>query len=368
MRRLPEWMQWLLTELTGKALPDQEPPFRWSAGGRFAQSLVVLALGMGLSLAALRMGGVAWLLLPPGWLLTVSAMRTWQTSFVHHAAHANFLQPAALGRVVAEALSTLVWIQPLSGYQPDHVLHHAKTATTEDADLRFLVALGFKPGLTLSGYWMMFLRMMVSPVFHARYAWFRLRSNFVSAPPLRLAAAVAWTLGIAGLAMLAPWDVLVLWLVPAWPLYQIAGLLQLLTEHNWVRIGDGRDSPRVVLSRLTNARFYGEPLPPAGATWSRHVGWSLRLLLVHLPQRLFVAQGDLPNHDWHHRVPRGDWANAAYARSAALSDSSWPVATELWGNRRTLEQTFQLLAALPASAELGKPLTYGQMRDGILGM
>lgn len=367
MRRLPHWMQWLLTEMTGKALAGHEPPFRWSRGARFALSLTVLAAGMGLSLTALLSGGAAWLLLP-GWMLTVSAMRTWQTSFLHHAAHGNFLRPEARGSAVAELLSTLIWIQPLTGYRPEHVLHHRRTATSEDADLRFLAELGFRPGMTEGAYWRQLAGMMVSPLFHLKYAWFRLRANFVKAPPVRRAVAVAWTLAAAAAAVMAPLPVLLLWIVPAWPLYQIAGLLQLLTEHNWVRIGDGRDRPRTVMARLTNARYLGEALPAEGCSRMRMVRWWLRMMVIHLPQRLFVIQGDLPSHDWHHRDPRGDWANAAYARRGSAADANWPLYTEVWGTGSALRQTFRLLAALPADAELGKPLTYGDLSEGLLGM
>ncbi|MFM7070877.1 MAG: hypothetical protein ACKO38_03660, partial [Planctomycetota bacterium] len=79
MAQAPRPLQWILTEITGKALPGQSPPFRWTAGGRVALTLGTLAIGLTLSWLALD-GGLLWLpLLLPGWLLTVSAMRTWQT-------------------------------------------------------------------------------------------------------------------------------------------------------------------------------------------------------------------------------------------------------------------------------------------------
>lgn len=365
MRRLPEWTQWLLTELTGKALPGVEPPFRWTAGGRLVQNLLTLLLGLALSWFAVKGGDISLVLLLPGWLLTVAAMRVWQTSFVHHAAHDGFV-----GRFIAESLSMMLWIQPLSGYKPDHVLHHAKTATDADADLRFLVALGFKPGGTLAGYRIQLWRMMWSPSFHLRYAGFRLRANFVSAPLARKLAAIAWTLALVVTAQYChQWVALAtLWLVPAWPLYQMAGLCQLLTEHNWVRVGTGHDPARMVIARLTNARFFGEALPEGG--WLAMARWACRMLLVHLPQRLIVAQGDLPNHDWHHRRPIGDWPNAAYARRDDLLAGSpgWQAYKELWGFSDAVNETFALLASLPVSAVLGDPMTYEEKSATMLDM
>ena len=370
----PESLQWIITEITGKALPGQMPPFRWTPASRFALTLAVLASGMALSWLAMAMGLLGLPLLGPAWLLTVSAMRTFQTSFVHHAAHQAFLQPAWLGRLVAEALSTAIWIQPVSRYEPEHKLHHGKTATSADADLRFLIELGFRPGLTVGAYWRMFARMLASPQFHAQYARHRLLANFApgSAPWPRRLASIAWTVALLFAAWWSGlWFALaIVWLIPAWPLYQMAGLAQLLTEHNWVRIGDGAERPKVVLGRLTHARFFGPKAPLRNMSRLAMMAQFVQLLAVSLPERLFVAPGDLPNHDWHHRHTLGDWANAAYARRDDLlaGESSWGPYTERWGFREAANATFQLLAALPQDAVLGEPQTYAERRDVMLGM
>ena len=318
------------------------------------------------------MRGAMYALLVPGWLLTVASMRTFQTSFVHHASHGMFLKPIKLGTRVAELLSVLIWIQPLSLYKADHLLHHSQTATLKDADLRFLVSLGFRPGLSIDRYWKMFFGMLLSPQFHLTYALYRLRANFVAAPFLRKLAAVLWTLALVVLSILGgwTWELLLVWMVPAWPLYQMSGLTQLLTEHNWVRIGDGKERVTVVLGRLTHARFFGEAVPEPGAGYVAWLAWFLRMLLIHFPQRLLVAQADLTNHDFHHRVSHGDWSNSAYARrdDALKPSSQWPEYTERWGFCAAASDTFRLLSSLPQNAVLGEPLTYGDRNDGFAGM
>jgi fatty acid desaturase len=332
-----------------------------------------------MSYTAVTSGGWTWGLVPPGWLLTVSAMRTVQTSFVHHAAHGNFLQPKWLGDLVAEALSVVLWIQPLWGYRPDHVLHHGQTATSQDADLRLLVEFGFRPGLGRLEYWWQFWRMLVSPSFHATYAKHRFRANFKIAPSrrwgsvIRLIFVILWIVALVSImaATGSFWTWFVVWLLPVGPLYQMAGLAQLITEHNWVRVGDLQgDTQKVILGRLTRARFFGESVPQSGAGYLAWAGWWLRMLMVHLPQRLLVASGDLPNHDWHHRRTHGDWANAAYGRrDDALEDQgNWPPYSEHWGFVAAAEETFGLLGSLPATAKLGDPLTYSETEDGYLGM
>lgn len=367
MTALPAAFQWILTEITGKALPGYEPPFRWTPLGRFAMSIVILLTGIGLGALGMKLGGFGYLLVLPGWLLTVSAMRSWQTSYVHHQAHGNFL-PGWIGNVLADTLSTLIWIQPLGGYRADHLLHHAALATEEDADLRFLAALGFAPGWSVRDYWRYFLQLMISPKFHLTYAWFRLRANFLTASPGRRIAALGWTALVGTLWLSAPLATTLLWLIPAWPLYHLSGLMQLLTEHNWVRVGTARDSKSVVVARLTNGRFFGETLRDGSA--STVFVWGLKMLVLHLPQRLYIAQDDLTNHDLHHRRTMSDWSNAAYVRRDMMltRGGAAVVWTEHWGFIAAAEETFRLLASLPPDARLGDPMTYGERVNGMLGM
>jgi len=373
MTRLPRWLQPVLTEWTGKAAQDEQPPFRWTPATRLAVTALTLAVGVLMSYAVVSKGDWAWGLVLPGWLLTVSAMRTVQTSYVHHAAHGNFLRPKGLGDLIAEAMSGVLWIQPLSRYRPDHRLHHGKTATTQDADLGLLIEFGFRPGMELDEYWRQFWRTLMSPLFHATYAKHRFRANFLTAPLLRRAAAILWTVALISIVAATGsfWTWFMVWLLPVGPLYQMAGLLQLLTEHNWVRVGDAQGDPqKLILGRLTRARFFGEPAPQPGAGYLAWAGWWLRMLVVHLPQRLLVASGDLPNHDWHHRRPQGDWANAAYGRrdDVLVDQGDWPPYSEHWGFGAAAEETFRLLGSLPKSAQLGKPLTYREVGEGYLGM
>ena len=109
--------------------------------------------------------------------------------------------------------------------------------------------------------------------------------------------------------------------------------------------------------------------PSRSLAW---MAWTARMVLVHLPSRLFVAPGDLPNHDFHHRLPKGDWANSAYARRddglANTETGRWPDYTERWGFAAAVGETFGLLASLPADAVLGDPLTYRERAEAMLGM
>lgn len=385
MRVLPGWLQPMLTELTGKALPSEEPWFRWSRGGRLAATLLEFATGIGGSVAFAMAGGPCLVLLPVTWLMTVSAARTLQTGAgVHHAAHNNLLppaqpdQPARLNNLAGEVASLLAWIQPLSGYREDHGPHHWKTGTEDDPDIRFLVEVGgLRPGQPVACYWRQFWRTLFSPMFHARFLKARLRANLVTAPWSRRLAAWVWLVLLLGIPLYGGWFLAALagYFLPVMLFQQMAAWAGLLGLHQWVRIGEGTLSKKQVLAGLTSGRFIGEAAPSPGLrgwakawAWTR---WTVRMLTVHLAARMAVVQGDLPSHDWHHFKPESpDWPNHAYARRDDLlgGGPNAPLYTELWGVGAAINATFERLSALPENAVLGKPLTYDEQRRVLLGM
>jgi hypothetical protein len=79
---------------------------------------------------------------------------------------------------------------------------------------------------------------------------------------------------------------------------------------------------KYVRGRLTFGRFVGDPLPGRDLPpWAVPLGWGRWLsdCLSCIPTRLCVLPGDLCQHDWHHRHPRGDWSNACYERQQDLT-------------------------------------------------
>jgi hypothetical protein len=124
-----------------------------------------------------------------------------------------------------------------------------------------------------------------------------------------------------------------------------------------------------ILGRLTFGRFVGDPLPsralPLGQwlwAWGR---WLTRLLFLHIPTRMCVLPGDLCQHDWHHRHPRGDWSNAYYERQRdrAAGCPGWPEPyREVWGLGAAIDVVFAGLASvplLPESTPLSRDVTDG---------
>lgn len=361
-RRLPRWLQPLLTELTGKAATHEIALWRWTWWSRLAAALLWLTLATLASGRLVDQSPGWWLLIPLPWVLATSVMQTLQTNYLHHASHGSLSGKRRLDQLVSEALSVLILYRPFAAYQPDHMLHHGRLGLTEDVDLQFIVKLGFAPGMTRSFYWRQLWRTIFSFAFHGRWIASRLRANFVTASPLRRVTAVAYVGGLGLIASLVGiWTLLLAWLLPVLVFLQVSLLLQLVTEHTWTRHVD--KNVRVSIASLTHGRYFGEPLPREN-TVSSWAGWWLRLVLIHLPSRMLVAPGDLANHDFHHRHPvaRTQWPNAAYARrdDVMSGHQGWPVYTEIWGVRAMFNATFDALGRLPRDARLGQPETYSR--------
>jgi hypothetical protein len=200
---------------------------------------LTLVGGVMASIVLLRSAPAWWPLLVLSWMLTVHGARKAQLVIIHHAVHAHLTGRPGYDRVVAEILSTLLLLQPFDSYRRDHVtLHHGRClATLEDPDVQLLLLLGFRPGMSRQALWRHLYWTLVSPCFHARLGWMRLRANGV-APRYRRLMAGGYALAVVTSLVLTgawcPW--LVAWGVPIWPLYHGAALLQFVSEHTWLQV------------------------------------------------------------------------------------------------------------------------------------
>ena len=386
MRVLPAWMQPFLTELTGMPLEGEKLILRWTWQMRLLLAWFVLAASLATSNALVNAGTTYWFLLPFSWIFTVSALRAFQTTFVHHASHGNLSGKLWLDNILGELMSIVAWIMPLSAYAEGHIKgHHPRTGLldgngADDPDLRFIVNyMGFKPGKSRREYWFHLMCLIVSPAFHVRFFMARSLANLVTATPKRRFAALVYALSIAGLtALFGDWILLTLAvLIPGIWLYQVSGVLQVLTEHAWVRDTSGQLSKREILVRLTFGRFLGCRVPdtklPTSLRVLAWIVWFAKMVGVYFPARIFFLMGDLPQHDLHHYSTFSDWKNPAYARRDAVmktreANSNTYAYIGVWGLRAMFNRTFDHLASITEDSELGKPLTYRQRDDLLLQM
>ncbi|MCB9831648.1 MAG: fatty acid desaturase [Planctomycetes bacterium] len=333
MASLPRFMQPFLTWLTGMPRLGERALIRWSPWSRLASYLLLLGLGILLSAWAFVSGGAALLLLPLGWLIVSGTQRALYIVIIHNAVHDAFSPRPLVNRLVAEVLSTLLFLNGYDRFKEDHARwHHGKKlATPEDPDGQFLIALGFGPGRSRRESWKLLGRALFSPRFHGAYLKQRFLTNLIEAPLYRRLMSILLLVGLAVLVIGSGcWALFfVTWFLPLAFFYQQSSLIQMMSEHHWLLPDDER-GPRG--RNLTFGRHLGDPFPARGSSpWSK-LRFFLRLFLVHLPARLWVLVGsDLHVHDFHHRHPRGDWANATFARAAELAEDEQAYESR-WGS------------------------------------
>lgn len=337
MAVLPSFVQPFLTWLTGAPLAGSRPRLRWSPWARLLAYLLQTASGVGLAVIAVTEGGARWALLPVGWLLTSGGQRALYINVIHAAVHGAFSAGRRVNRWVGELLSTLLLVNGFDRFKEDHARwHHGKRlATEDDPDAQLIRTAGFGPGLSREDAWRRYGRALFSPALHGGFLRQRLRTNFREAPAYRIAMAVLfWGATLGLVTATGAWSpFLWAWGFPLVLLYQQSSLTQMLSEHRWFLGAHlrGRGNARLTFARHLGDRYPGRTAPP-----SARLRWWMRVLLVHLPLRLWVLVGsDLHVHDYHHRHPRGDWANAAHARQRdqAAGHPGWDDPYEsVWGS------------------------------------
>lgn len=356
----PAFTQPFWTWLTGK--PGQGETGRRSVGvvGFTLLALVSFLCGIALAMLAVRLPGIycmAGVLV--GWTLSVCGSRMMISTVAHQCIHGRFSGRRWLDRLVAELFSVLTLTQSGEHYRTEHfLLHHRSDVFTTEADpaARFLLDVGLKPGIEVPRLWMRLLLNLVSPAFHLKFLGDRVRSNLTTGGAKRRLALVlyvlCWLLAIEG-GYITWNEWLVGFAVPVLLLYQNSVLLEFISEHAWFGERNELFQPRHVHATHSWGRFCGRRVPEKQCSGLRHLlswaGWIAEHLFYHLPVRVLVLPGDLPQHDFHHRNPgTNDWARATYAReedSRVAEGSQWPHYQEFWGLHVAIGHVFKIMAA-----------------------
>lgn len=349
-------LQAFFTWVVGKPHYGQEPLVRLSPALHLAQTLLLLALGVTLSVIAYNGRPLALLLLPASFLFTISAQRKIYLTLIHAASHGTFAKTERGNRVAGEILSLLIFTQPHDQFKDLHVVrHHGKTfCTLEDPDMSVLFCFGIRPGISARRLWLRFFATLLSPRYHYQYTKARVEANLVKAPPIRRAiawAAVVTTPVVVHLLGIWP-QFIVAWLLPTFFGFHIASLTAFTGEHKWYRATNKEKPRQEDLMERTHARFFGSPPPEASAPWYQRypmwITWWLELLFWHLPTRMLIVPSDMPAHDFHHVNPKGDWSNALYWRQRSV-EAGEPYC-ETWGAFAAIGSLFAELSKLPEEA------------------
>jgi len=353
--RFPGWTQHFWTWFTGKALSGQEPLWRPSWYGYLAR--VLLGFFGGLSLSALAIADLVparWPVLLLGWGLTVWSSRTMILVIAHQCIHRQFSGSARMDAFCGELVTALTVFQDAHAFKVEHIdAHHSRRmfASEDDPPVQVLIQLGFRPGMQLDRLWRQAWWVFLTPGLYWRGFRDRLRYNLTHGG-WRRAGFIVWIgfwLSVPFWVHNGLWVLLFAFAIPVIPVAQLSALLDKLGEHAWLTPANPAHGLRHYHCAASWARFCGDPVPSAGMPWPGQgiawLRWVGRALCYHLPARLFVIVGDLPNHDHHHRHPgTPDWMVAAYARQRDLERHQGPPYVEVWGMAEAMRRTFQSLS------------------------
>lgn len=354
--RFPGWTQHFWTWQTGKALPGQRPLIRHTWVSYLAVTLGLYLAGLTVSTFAVAVMFPLWYLaLPVGWLLTVHGERLMVLVIAHQALHRRFSGNPRGDWFWGEVVTVLSVFHTFGDFKEEHFDNHHRRevfATTADPPVQFLLDLGFRPGLSRTALWRRAWVVFLSPVFYLRGFLGRIGSNLSNRGP-RIAGFALWMGWWLSLPFWLPNGGLVLVLAFAVPVIlfaQLSALLDRLGEHEWLAPRDPELGHRFYTAANTAARYCGSAVPAAGLpagrrlrAWTR---WTALTLCYHLPARLLVIVGDLPNHDYHHRYPSTpEWTTAAYARQRDIDTGpEGPPYREVWGMGAAIDRMFRTLA------------------------
>ncbi len=351
--RFPAWTQHFWTWQTGKALPGQQPLVRHTWASYLAVTLAVFFVGLAMSTAAVALMFPLWYLaLPLGWTLTVTGERLMVLVIAHQALHRCFSGTSSTDRFWGEVVTVLTVSHTFRDFKEEHFDNHHRRevfATEADPPVQFLRALGFSPGLSRAALWRRAWTVFLSPVFYWRGFAGRVGSN-LKGGRWRRVGFVAWAGWWLSLPFWFPNGTLVLlvaFVLPVVLFAQLSALLDRLGEHVWLAPRNPEFGHRFYTASNTAARYCGAAVParsmPAGAQLAAWIRWIAATLFYHVPSRLLVVVGDLPNHDYHHRYPSTPhWTTAAYARQRDIDNGpEGPPYQEVWGMGTAIDWVFR---------------------------
>jgi hypothetical protein len=350
--RFPAWTQHFWTWQTGKALPGQKPLIRHTWATYLAATLTVFLTGLTVSTLAVALMFPLWYLaLPVGWVLTVHGERLMVLVIAHQALHRRFSGSARRDWFWGEVVTVLSVFHTFLDFKEEHFDNHHRReifATAADPPVQFLINLGFRPGMPHAALWRRARVVFLSPVFYWNGFLSRIGSN-LKGRGRRIIGFAAWIGWWLSLPFWLPngWLVLLLaFVLPVILFAQLSALLDRLGEHEWLAPRDPALGHRFYTAANTAARFCGSPVPARGAGLLAWLRWTALTVGYHLPSRLLVVVGDLPNHDYHHRYPSTpEWTTAAYARQRDIDTGpEGPPYREVWGMGAAIDRMFRSLA------------------------
>lgn len=359
--RIPTALQPILTWLTARPAPGEtaRPRAAWTF---VAEALLWIAAGLAIGVAGFSVD--LWLALPLLFLsltATTSGLGLFQVVVFHHCSHGTVFVSRDRNRLVGRLISALLIFKHFDAYRHEHMLHHnsRKLLTDEDEFADFVLDMcHLEPGVPKRQLWRrVMLNVVLSPSFHLSFLEKRIRAAWLSPDRIHnLVGVTAWvTMGSACWLAGFTFMFVVLWVLPATVLLQIATIGRILCEHRFPEAALISSRGREFTCLVTVGVFPGSAPPEVSSVsvsgflaWTT---WWLDMLTVQLFIRVFVLVGDAPCHDFHHRRPQRDlWTNYIYARQEDL-DAGCPGFPlnygESWGLINAIDENLDSLSRTP---------------------
>jgi len=309
-----------------------------------------------------------WLFIPASWLLTIAGSVQLR-EVAHHCAHQRFSREKLLNFLVGSIITAVVQMKEFTSFKSYHNTQHhhlEKLATMEHdpANKPYLVnTLKFQPGRSKDFYWQRLWQILVSPQFHFQTLSVRLRDSLVAAPLYHRLLTLSWFSAVLTVvAVTHSWVHFLLWVIPSQIGFQVAVLLQLITEHNWGYVATPGESSKSLLLGKCMSRFLGSA--PPNATLCQQplawLNWSLQMV-GYVVTRMTVLCLNLPAHSYHHTFPNNqNWANEIYDLQEFTNAGclNWPGKfPEVWGLWNAIDFVFESLSREPQKYRPNKATT-----------
>ena len=292
---------------------------------------------------------------------TCSGLGLFQVVVFHHCSHWTVFSTRERNRKVGWLISSILLFKHFDLYQREHMVHHNanKLFTDEDEFTDFIVGIcALAPASSREALWRRLILDLVSPVFHGRFLYKRVRGALFSHDAVHNWVGRAVWGGLIGTALLAHavGTLLVAVVLPVTVLLQVATVFRILCEHRFPPAAVIAKRGRQLVCEATAGVFPGRRPPERRASTVRGLAswllWWADMLTVQLFVRTFVLVGDAPCHDFHHRRPANKrWTDYAHARQEDLEAGcpGYPVNyVDTWGLFRALDQNFTAMARVPA--------------------
>ncbi len=362
--RLPRWTQPVLTYITAK--PAQGEAAAAKSPLSFVHQALALCLGGSAAAAvALHLPGahplIFWPLLMAGLTATTSGLGLFQVVIFHHCAHGTVFRSPKANRTAGRLVSALLLFKHFEHYKREHMQHHsANTLFTDDDEFSgFVVGIcALQSGESKNRLWRHLLLSLVSPQFHGRFMYKRLKGSLASHDSWHNIVGISFWISLLTLSLLTHSlsTLLIAWVLPVTVLLQIATVFRILCEHRLppVEVIERRD--QAFVCQATAGVFPGRDLPsPHLNTARRYAAWTrwwADMLTLQLFVRVFVLVGDAPCHDFHHRRPASKrWTDYTHARQEDLDAGcpGFPLNyVDSWGLFSAIDQNFAAMARTPA--------------------